>query len=743
MRLGKLRSLFVMIAVLCMPSLVVSQTSQGRFSGRVTDTSGGSVASATVSIENLGTHVRRVLQTNDLGVYSAPGIEPGYYSIAVEREGFSKIVRERIQLEVANDIKIDFELKPGAVTEVVEVTDLAPVTESSNAVLNGVLSNKAINELPLQSRDFQNLLPLHPGVQRDPGGGFHSLTSNGNRTDDNNFIIDGATDNDAYYGETVVNDAGISGTPASHLPLDSIQEFNTQEQPQADYGAKPGVVVNIGLKSGTDTIHGTAYYFHRNSAFDARNYFNPAPSPLSALLLHQFGASLGGPILKSKWFYFFNYEGVRDKVGNPFVVDSPVTTSLIGRFPTTRRKTPERYSIVDALAAAKCDRVPSPCNPLSLSLIKFFPANPGLTADPSDPSGINFNFNNLNREDNFVFKSDYHLSEHHTLSGRMVYANSNQIEEDASPVRPEWLSTTQPITQVFGFDWTWTPNSRWVNDARFSYDRFYEKIAFGDSNVNPTTYGLNTGITDPRLFGFPRINPDNNTFNYLGGNSSWPLWTAPSRTENYSDTLSYTRGQHSVRFGGLFSNGAVNYLRATKGRGQVDFAALTDFLTGQVDQWSLLYGDPAREVSLKSLGFFAQDDYKITRRVTANLGLRYDVTHPIKDSRNRLANFVPSGDGIVQVGSGISEPYPTNYRNLSPRLGMAWDIFGTGKTVLRSGFGMIFVQPSIRTFMFSGGGLNLNPSGLPKLLPDGPKGKDGTVKTARSPASRCPTPRPI
>ena len=217
-----------------------------------------------------------------------------------------------------------------------------------------MLSNKAISELPVQGRDFQNLLELHPGVQRTPGGGFHSVTSNGNRPDDNNFFIDGADDNDVYYGETVVNDAGIQGTPASFLPLDAIQEFNTQESPSADYGVKPGVVMNIGIKSGTNDIHGTAYYFHRNAAFDARNYFDPAPSPVAALLMHEFGVSLGGPIKKDKWFYFVNYEGIRDKVGNPGLTDSPVTVSLANQLGGIANSdgspNSASYSVPDAIA---------------------------------------------------------------------------------------------------------------------------------------------------------------------------------------------------------------------------------------------------------------------------------------------------------------------------------------------------------------------------------------------------------
>ncbi len=167
-----------------------------------------------------------------------------------------------------------------------------------------------------------------------------------------------------------------------------------------------------------------------------------------------------------------------------------------------------------------------------------------------------------------------------------------------------------------------------------------------------------------------------------------------------------------MRFGGDFRYGTVDYYRATEGRGRIDFDSLEDFAAGNVEKWEKLYGDPTRNVSLKSVGFFIQDEYRVRPHVTVNMGLRYDITAPIEDSRNMLANFVPTGPnpGIIQVGKGIGSPYPTRYNNVSPRLGVAWDIFGTGKTVLRAGGGIIFVQPSIRTFMFSGGGLNLDPT---------------------------------
>jgi hypothetical protein len=332
----------------------------------------------------------------------------------------------------------------------------------------------------------------------------------------------------------------------------------------------------------------------------------------------------------------------------------------------------------------------------------------------SDPAGINFDFNNKNRGDNMVARTDYILSSHNILSARLIYGNADQTEEDTIPLRPEWLSTTSPTTVVSGVSLASTFGSAWSNDLRFSYNRFNESIFSVDHNVDPMTYGLNTGVTNPVLFGFPRINPGTDAFDYMGGNSSYPLETKPSEAFSFSDTAIYTLGEHSIRFGGSYHDGKVNYYRAGNGRGRVEFSDLTDFIDGNVHRWRFLYGNPARNVSLKAFGLFAQDDFRIRPNVTLNLGVRYDVTEPVKDTHDLLANYVPtSTSGIVQVGQGLSSPYPTNHNNVSPRVGVAWDIFGNGKTVLRSAYGMIFEQPAIRTFMFNGGGLNLNPSGIP------------------------------
>jgi len=704
--------LMILVGATCL----LAQTQQGRIVGRVTDSTGAVVVSATVTIQNTETGIKRVLQTSSSGDYFAPNLSPGPYSVTVEAPSFKTVQRKGIRLEVATDVRIDVELSPGEVSEVMEVSGAAPLVDTVTDTLGGTITNKAINELPLQGRDFQNLLELRPGVQRTPGGGFHTVTSNGNRLEDNNYMVDGTDDNDLYYGETVINDAGVAGTPASHLPLDAIQEFNTQENQSADYGWKPGAVINIGLKSGTNDFHGTAYYFHRNSAFDARNYFNPAPQPVSDLLLHEFGASAGGPIIKDKWFIFGNYEGVRHKVGNPYDVNSPVTASIGD----------PSVSIPDAMAAAGC---PALCSPVSMQLTQLFLPNPGSTVSSSDPSLINFNFNNQNREDNFVVKSDYRLNEKNLITGRFFYANSLQSEEDTAPIRPDWLSIANTKVQVMGANWTWTPNSSWVNELRFGYNHYWQNDNVGDYKTSAADYGLNTGVTDSRLFGFPLI--DIGPVIEMGGNSSWPLFTAPTYTYQVVDNVSFTKGRHNFRFGGEFRHGGTDLFRARRGRGVIIFddtfddegnvvsPALVNFLQGNFGDEGyarILTGDIPRSITMNSFGAFLTDDWRILPRLTLSLGLRYDLSLPIKDSRNLIANFIPSMGGLIQVGKGIDAPYVTDRNNFSPRLGVAWDVFGTGKTVLRAGGALIYEQPTIREFI-DRGGLNENPSGLPGVTP--------------------------
>ena len=697
---------FLLMTVLIISLSLEAQTSLGRILGTITDTSGAVIPGAMVTVRNTATGVSRQTACSNAGEYVAPDLEAGPYTVKVEAKGFATVERTGIRLEVAKDARVDVQLKVGTTTEVTTVSGEAPMVETTSNVLGETFSNQAINELPLQGRDFQNLVVLQPGIQRQPGGGFHSITANGIRPEDNNFIVDGIDDNDAYYGTTVINQEGVEGTPATILPIDAIQEFNIQASPDAEYGWKPGAIINVGIKSGTNAFHGSTYYFNRNSAIDARNWFNPPPAAVSAINLHQFGASAGGPIVKDKLFIFGNYEGVRSKVGNPLEVLAPVSVPIGD--PTT--------SIADALAECSAPGALYPCSAISEKLASYLPYNPG----PTDQ--LFTDFNNTNRADNGILKSDYRFSEKHSFAVTYFIGDSLQTEEDVNVLNPIFLSQAKTRAQVIGGGWTWVPSSVLTNQFHIGYNRFWQQVVVADHNLNPASIGIDTGVTNPIDFGLPEIRISGFESHTIGGNGSWPLYTTPNQTLQFSDNVSYVRGKHWLRFGGEFRTGATDNLRDTYGPGYVRFtggggpqSALENFTTGYADYGYVAVGNSHRYVSQKSFGVFIEDQWRARQRLTLNLGLRYDLTFPITEQHDLLANFDPV-QGMVQVGKQISQPYNTDYKNFAPRLGFAYDIFGTGKTVIRAGGGIIYEIPHISVFIGQNSteaqGLALIPTGL-------------------------------
>jgi hypothetical protein len=718
-----------------------AQTYEGRILGTITDQSGGAVRDAKVIITNVDTGVSRELVTNETGDYVAPNLTPGVYKVVVEVTGFKKMDRAGIRLEVAKDARLDLALQPGSLSETVNVTEDVPLIEVTNDTLGGTFANKSINDLPLNGRDFQNLVVLRPGVQRSPGGGFLSISSNGNRPEDNNFIVDGTDNNDPYYGTTVINAEGVQGTPGSILPIDAIQEFNAQENPPAEYGWKPGAIVNLGLKSGTNDLHGTAYYFGRNDHLDARNYFNTAPDPKRALRQHQFGASIGGPIIKSKTFFFGAYEGIRALVANSEILESPATAGFAGSDPAN--------SIADAIASVTANAGAGRVSALSTSLAKLFPANTG-TLNPNDHAALQIGFPNHNRNDNFVIKGDHHFNERHSISSRFFFGDSLQTERDIAVLRPEWQSQSQLRAQVVGINYNWIPNARWVNEAKFGYNRFWQSILTADHDKDPkTTYGINTRAGLRSIdFGMPEIAIG--PFTSLGGNHGWPLLTTPNETYQFADNVSYLHGKHSFRFGGEFRHGHTHNIRDRYGKSRIRFTGtelsrlcgclpggrdstpLEDFIAGLPrgavsgrTGGRVFIGDSERDVTINSYGGFMQDDWRVTPRLTVNAGLRYDLNGVIHEANDRLANFDPA-TGIHQVGKGIGAPYNGDHNNFAPRLGIAWDARGNGKTVVRAGAGVIYEIPHLSIFLGQNGVNNASTPGLNVIPTDPASGIPGS-----------------
>jgi hypothetical protein len=727
---------------------VAAQSNEGRILGTVTDSQGKVVVGAKIVITNSGTGATRNLESNGAGNFTAPALQPGLYTVTAEAPGFKKVEHSNIRLEVGNDVRADFQLAPGAVSETVEVTSEVPLITTTNDTIGGSLSNKEINDLPLNGRDYQNLIVLRPGVFRFPGGGFESIVADGMRPEDNNFVIEGGDDNDPYYSGNIINAEGVQGTPGSILPIDAIQEFNIEENPPPDVGWKPGVTVNIGIKSGTNTLHGTGYGFERNNALDARNWFDTKPNPQAALRQHQFGATVGGPIKHDKMFFFLAYEGVRGFISNVSTSSSPVTVPLpsAGGAGCTFITTGDcNNSIPDALADLKAAGITP--NPLSLNLIGMgtftgngpfpglFPVNTGNGPNPNDPSIINTNFPNVNRSDTGVAKVDYHLTSKQTISGHYLIGDSKQIEQDATILQPEWRSQSTLRAQVFGVNWAWTPRGSLVNEARFAFNNFWQKIQAVDNAANPlTTYGLNTGVTNPINFGLPRIDIGN--FTQLGNLSGWPLFTTPNRTYQIADNISYTHGAHAFRFGGEVRRGSTDNVRDRRGQGRIQFfggftpgfpvidtfgdtssTALEDFLAGSPGGGQIFVGDSERRVHFWSFAWFVADDWRVTPRLTVNLGLRYELNTVIKEDHNLLGNFNPNV-GLEQVGINIKSPYNGDHNNFAPRIGIAWDPWGASKTVFRAGAGINYEIPHISLFIGQNGvdngttpGLNDIPTG--------------------------------
>ncbi len=736
---------FAALLLMCLP--IMAQSFSGRILGIVTDQSGGVLVGATVIVTDVERGAKRTIVTDASGQYVAPELPPGIYTVRVEAAGFKAVERPNIQLEVAKDVTIDVSLQPGEVTQTVTVTQQVPLLDTASSSLGGTLSNEQINDLPLNGRNYQNLLQLRPAVVRYPGGGFSTTSTNGLRAEDNAYVIEGLFNSEPYSGQGIINGAGIVGDSATILPIDAIQEFNLIENPPAEYGWKPGAIVNVALKAGTNSLHGTGYAFGRDAVLDARNYFNVAPNP-KITSLEQFGGTLGGPIVKDKLFFFGSYEGQRYNLGNTFGVTTPITA------PSATLGTDPANVIPDAVHELLAADVPISLVSQKISgctVTGSFPTEvttcngKGFPTNTTGSTGISQGFPNDARTDDALGKVDYHANDRNTISGMYFFGNNSGIAEDFPELQPNWRTVIHTRAQVAGGSWVWIPSARWVNEARVGYSRLYQPTKPADLNVDPNAaYGLNTGVPfGPLTGGLPRIG-FGPFFTGLGG-FKWPKIQGPNTITQFIDHVSYSRGIHAIKFGGEIHRDAVTGGPFGNARGSFKFlgcgaivgdgntcdgtpaggsSALEDFLAGFPAVASVLAGNPTFHVSNWAYALFVQDDIRLTRKLTINLGLRYELNTVIKEQNDLLANFDPNL-GLVQVGKQISSPYNGDHTNFAPRAGFAWDPWGTGKTVIRGGGGLVYEVVNWQAFMAFNNSFGLSniPTGFQGVTPGG-----GTIK---------------
>jgi hypothetical protein len=712
------------LGVLLLGLPVFSQGTFGRIMGTVSDQSGGVVSGANVIVTDTQRGVSKTLVTNDAGEFNATTLPPGTYTVRVEARGFKTVDRQNIVLEVGKEIRVDSALQPGAVAETMTITESVPLVETTNATLGGTINNADINDMPLNGRNYQNLMSLRPGVAVQPGGGPWTQSTNNIRPDESVWMLEGIINVEWYDTRPLSNTPSFITDGATILPVDAIQEFNMEENPKAEYGWKPGAVVNVGLKSGTNEFHGSAYGFYRSASWDARNLFDPtvnsAPNtcapqntPIACdrtpVQLKQFGGVLGGPVKKDKLFFFAGFEGLRDLIGN--AIGSSGIPSTVGQASLGLAPNP-KLSMVDAINALAFP-ASGPAVPVSPVSLKLAGCTMGPTAaltlcsgglwpnNPTNSKSYIATFPNTNVSDNGVGKIDYHLNTKNTINGSFLGDNYTGDGMDHPFVNAIFKDTNKIRTYTISTDWVYAANSRLVNDARFGYDQITYGFTTDDHAMLPDGSGLtggsgfpiNTGVT--AFGGLPNINLSG--FEKLG---SWH-----NRPQNFAnhyydiqDNVSYLMGKHTLKMGGEFANIDLTNAIYDTGRGLIAFSGgnafggsstpLEDFFAGLPTKGNLLAGNANREEKWRSYAAFVQDDWRVTSKLTLNLGLRYSYVSPMKEIHGLWGTFDPNL-GLVQQGTDNTLWHP-DHKDFSPRFGFAYDVTGKGTTVVRGGFSILY-----------------------------------------------------
>jgi len=674
------------------------------------DSSGAAMGGATVLAVCPDTNQSRTVTTGSAGEYVLTNLAICVYKVSVSAQGFKTTVRS-VTVTVAQTTKADFQLLVGERSETVTVEAAAPLVEFSPGVNNEV-DTKSIVDLPTEGRDFKSILALTPGVQRTPGGGFLDVSVSGQRTTTNNYMIDGMPNNDRFYGSEVVGQPGVLGIPASVLGNDSISEYTVQQLPTAENGVKGGAAVNVTLKSGTNDFHGTAFYFGDYDWLNAKNFFSDKTLPYHN---HNYGGTVAGPLVKNRTFFFFAYEGQRNSSLEPYVLPIPTQGDMAAALADFASPTTNPNNL--------------PLNTAGLNLLKYYPCSNGAggivscTPGAADASVAAGGFSqtisspNTDKMGSYIIKIDHKMNDKMQLSGRYMFADSIQSAPlggytlppaPGSGLKPDAFNSIAPTrVQMAGITWTYSISANKILDVRFNWSR-YAQILAPNNKVDPKSLGIDTGPLNPADFGVPPVYASSITYGNPGGIQGYPLSTRPTQTYDVSAHTSWMKGTHTFKFGGNYQYASTYSLRNRARTGlfsfQTDFETLIDqLLLGRLDEASRSFGDTSRHLYQPSLGLFFQDEWKVSPRVTVSYGLRWDLNGALGDADKIASNFfpcappeptvcAPSGfpNGLVQVQQGYSRLYNLDFKDFGPRAGLAWDVFGNGKTALRVGYAMAY-----------------------------------------------------
>jgi hypothetical protein len=708
------------LAILLLTSLLIfsashgyGQTVGGMISGIVTDTSGATIPNAKIVIKNTATGQERTIETNTAGLYSAPNLLAGNYAVTVSAAGFSTEMRTGVALNVGAQLVLNVAMKVGLVSSAVEVQVDVPVVQLSSSDISGVVDRGTIVELPLNGRDWTQLATLQPGVDsaksiqpdtstknRARQGYGVQLDISGSLPTQNNYRIDGISAND--YANS--SPGSVEG---SSLGVDAIQEFSVlTSNYSAEYGRTAGGIINAITRSGTNLIHGSAFEFARNSALDARNYFDPATIP--DFHRNDFGGSLGGPIRKDRTFFFANYEGLRETRG--------VSTQINVLSPAARS---------GLLCSTPPPTDPNPCSPQQIQVDPTVAPFLGLWAPPNNglvgngDTGIYlFNQNRVISENFESGKIDHRLSDKDTIFGTYQHDSATGTQPDSANEVLVGNATSRTLIAV---EETHIFSSQLLNTVRFGFNRTLHKTE-GKHAINPlsasTALGEYAGANNPIIDvpGLAQVQPGLNQIERINvyGNSF----------QVYDDAF-LVKGIHDLKFGFSAERIQLNPYNPAPA-GEFPFGSLQNFLENRPD---VLFG-PVPSAPFVHFGFrssvfgaYLQDDIRLRPNFTINLGVRYDMSTVPAERQGRFSTLRSPTDTTPHIGkTAFNNPTTLNFE---PRIGFAWDPFGNGKSSVRGGFGIFDVLPlpylfgTISTnaapFVESGSASNLQQGDFPTI----------------------------
>ena len=662
-----------------------AQVAGGTISGTVSETTGGVVAKARVEITNVDTGVERELTTNDEGFYSAPNLLPGIYKAKFSAPGFKTEARSEITLTVGASIGLDVSLRVGSTLETITVESEVPAVQLTSSDISAVVNATTVRELPLNGRSWTDLAQLQPGVsaiQTQPSfaagtdrgnrGFGQQLTISGARPQQNNYRLDGVSLNDY-----------ANGAPGSvlggNLGVDAIQEFSVlTTNYSADYGKTSGGVVNAITRSGTNQFHGSVYEFLRNSALDARNYFDQSSIP--PFKRNQFGGAVGGPIFKDKTFFFGDYEGIRQGKGISQLTTVPSINARNGILCSQQP------------ADGSCFTNTVPVDPNAAAFLTFWHApNNTVSLANGDIGEYVFSGNQIVNENFFTNRIDHRFSEKDNMFGTYMFDHTTYTSPDG--LNNVQFGTTT-ARQFLSIEETHSFTPSFTNSVRIGGN--HENVNNNQSlfSLNPDASRVDLGVGGTAFAGrtAPSVIVPGLTI-FSGGLGGSPTYFFHWNSIQAYDDAFFTRGKHSIRFGGSVEKMMLNVLAATDANGIWRFPSLGDFLQNLPSKFQGGFASTLTPRNLRQslFGLYLQDDWRVKPNLTLNLGLRYEASTVVSETSGKLSNLPTLSAATPHLGS----PFFSNptLKDFEPRVGFAWDPFHNGKTALRGGFGIFDVQP--------------------------------------------------